>query len=235
MSFDQLKEEVFRVNRRIVDAGLVVLTWGNASGTDRGRGVMAIKPSGVSYETMTPDDIVVMSIETGEVVEGKLNPSSDTPTHLVLYQQFPEVGGIVHTHSTYATSWAQAGRELPCLGTTHADHFYGSVPVARLLSDSELSSYERTTGEVIVECFRERGLKPSAMPAVLLPHHGPFAWGPDPEHALQNAIALEQVAKMASITYSIDSGAREIPANLLEKHYLRKHGEDAYYGQQGKH
>ncbi len=234
MSYDQLKEEVFRINRAIVDAGLVVLTWGNASGTDRGREVMAIKPSGVDYETMTADDIVVMSIETGEVVEGKLNPSSDTPTHLVIYQQFPEVGGIVHTHSTYATSWAQSGKELPCLGTTHADHFYGSVPVARLLSDEELQSYERTTGEVIVECFRERGIAPSAMPAVLLPHHGPFAWGPDPDHALQNAIALEQVAKMASITYSIDPGAREIPANLLEKHYRRKHGENAYYGQQGK-
>ena len=234
MSFDQLKEEVFRVNRRIVDAGLVVLTWGNASGADRARGVMAIKPSGVDYDTMTADDIVVLSIETGEVLEGRLNPSSDTPTHLVLYQQFPEVGGIVHTHSTYATSWAQSGRDIPCLGTTHADHFYGSVPVARLLSDSELPAYERTTGEVIVELFRERGLKPSAMPAVLLPHHGPFAWGPDPEHALQNAVALEQVAKMASITYSIDPEAREIPSNLLEKHYRRKHGENAYYGQRDK-
>lgn len=234
MSYDRLKEEVFRVNRAIVDAGLVVLTWGNASGADTERGVMAIKPSGVDYATMSPDDIVVMSIETGEVLEGKLNPSSDTPTHLVIYRNFPGVGGVVHTHSTYATSWSQSGVDLPCLGTTHADHFYGAVPVARLLSDQELSAYEHKTGEVIVECFHKRELDPLSVPAVLLPHHGPFAWGPDPEHALQNAIALEQVAKMAMLTYSINPKAGLIPANLLEKHYRRKHGDDAYYGQRQK-
>ncbi len=231
MSYDGLKQEVFRVNRAIVDAGLVVLTWGNASGVDRKQGVMAIKPSGVSYESMSADDIVILSLETGEILEGKLNPSSDTPTHLVIYRAFSEVGGIVHTHSTHATSWAQSGLELPCLGTTHADHFHGTVPLARLLTDDELDSYEHNTGEVVVECFRGRGLDPSSVPAVLLPHHGPFAWGPDPEHALQNAIALEQVAQMAMLTYSINPSAPDIPLNLLEKHFSRKHGESAYYGQ----
>ncbi|HUX21707.1 MAG TPA: L-ribulose-5-phosphate 4-epimerase AraD [Spirochaetia bacterium] len=234
MSFDRLREEVFRVNQAIVDAGLVVLTWGNASGVDREQGVMAIKPSGVAYASMSAKDIVVLSIETGEVLEGGLNPSSDTPTHLVIYRNFPGVGGVVHTHSTYATSWAQGGLDLPCLGTTHADHFYGAVPVTRLLTDQELTAYEQKTGEVVVECFHNRGLDPLSVPAVLLPHHGPFAWGPDPEHALQNAVALEQVAKMAMLTYSINPKAGHIPTNLLEKHYLRKHGEDAYYGQPRK-
>lgn len=231
MSFDRLREEVCRVNKAIVEAGLVVLTWGNASAVDRARGVVAIKPSGVDYERLTPEDIVILSLENGEVIEGDLNPSSDTPTHLVLYRSFPEVGAIVHTHSTYATSWAQSGRELPCLGTTHADHFYGPVPATRLLDDTELESYERTTGEVIAECFRTRGLDPADVPAVLLPHHGPFTWGPDAEHALQNAVALEQVAKMAMLTYAINPEAPVIPTNLLNKHFRRKHGAGAYYGQ----
>lgn len=231
MSYEKLKEEVYRVNRAIVDAGLVVLTWGNASGVDREAGVMAIKPSGVDYDVLKPSDMVVLSIETGEIVEGSLKPSSDTPTHLVIYRKFPSAGGIVHTHATYATSWAQSGLDLPCLGTTHADHFYGPVPVARLLTETELGAYEHNTGEVIAECFRTRGLDPAQVPAVLLPHHGPFAWGPDPEHALQNAIALEQVAKMAALTYQINPEAPAIPGSLLDKHFLRKHGAGAYYGQ----
>lgn len=231
MSFDRLKDEVFRVNRAIVDAGLVVLTWGNASGADRAAGVMAIKPSGVDYDSLTPNDMVVLSLATGEVVEGTLNPSSDTPTHLVIYRAFSEVAGIVHTHSIYATSWAQSGIDLPCLGTTHADHFHGPVPVARVLTKDELRSYEHDTGDVIVECFRRRRLDALEVPAVLLPHHGPFAWGADVHHALQNAIALEAVARMAQLTYSINPDAPDIPPHLLEKHFKRKHGADAYYGQ----
>lgn len=231
MSYGELKDEVYRVNRAIVDAGLVVLTWGNASGVDRAQGVMAIKPSGVDYDSLKPADMVVLSLETGETVEGSYRPSSDTATHLALYRAFPGVGGIVHTHSTYATAWAQGGLDLPCLGTTHADHFFGAVPCARLLTDEELVSYEHNTGEVIVECFRSRAIDPLEVPAVLVPHHGPFVWGGDADHALQNAIALEQVAKLAAATYAINPKAADIPRNLLEKHFLRKHGAGAYYGQ----
>lgn len=231
MSLDKLREEVCRVNKKIVDAGLVVLTWGNASGVDREAGIMLIKPSGVDYGNLQPEDMVAVSLETGKAVEGKLRPSSDTPTHLVLYRRFPGIGGIVHTHSTFATSWAQSGLDLPCLGTTHADHFGGGVPIARKLTDAELEAYEEETGNVIAECFARRAIDPNEVPAVLLPHHGPFAWGPDPGHALENAIALEQVAKMALYTFQINPDAPEIPANLLSKHFTRKHGPNAYYGQ----
>lgn len=234
MSHDRLREEVYRVNMEIVEAGLVVLTWGNASGVDFGSGVMAIKPSGVDYKKLRPSDIVILSLSTGTVMDGNLNPSSDTPTHLALYRAFPSIGGIVHTHSTYATAWAQSGREIPCLGTTHADHFYGTVPAARKLTDAELENYENETGRVIVELFNKRGLDPLEVPAVLLPHHGPFAWGRSSDEALKNAIALEQVAKMASVTYAINQDAAVIPQNLLNKHYKRKHGSGAYYGQHGE-
>jgi len=233
MSLDALKEEVYRINRAIVDAGLVVLTWGNASGVDRASGVMVIKPSGVDYDSLSPADMVVVSLEDGRTVEGKLRPSSDSPTHLVLYRKFRNIGGIVHTHSTYATSWAQACRDIPCLGTTHADHFGGAVPAARKLTSDDLEAYEARTGDVIAECFAQRGIDPDEIPAVLLPHHGPFAWGPDPRHALENAIALEQVAKMATYTYLVNPDAPDIPDNLLEKHFRRKHGPKAYYGQKG--
>ncbi len=231
MSFARLREEVYRVNMEIVEAGLVVLTWGNASGLDRAAGVLAIKPSGVAYDKLRARDIVIVSLATGTVSDGELSPSSDTPTHAEIYRAFGGVGGIVHTHSTYATSWAQSGREIPCLGTTHADHFYGPVPCARRLSDEELRFYERETGRVIVETFRSLGLDPLDVPGILLPHHGPFAWGPSAAGALANAIALEQIAKMAALTYAINPEPEAIPRNLLDKHFKRKHGAGAYYGQ----
>ncbi len=232
MSFDRLREEVLRANLDIVEAGLVVLTWGNASGVDFGKGAMAIKPSGVAYGELKAKDMVILSLATGEVVEGDLNPSSDTPTHLAIYRAFPTVGGIVHTHSTYATSWAQSERDIPCLGTTHADHFYGSVPVARNMKESELSAYEAETGKVIVETFESRRLDPLDVPAILLPHHGPFAWGRNPHEAVKNAIALEQVAKMALFSFLINPNAAATPKALLDKHFKRKHGPGAYYGQE---
>lgn len=231
MSYDKLREEVLRANLDIVEAGLVVLTWGNASGADRTQGVMAIKPSGVAYSALKASDIVILSIESGEVLEGELNPSSDTPTHLALYRAFSEIGGVVHTHSTYATSWAQSERDIPCLGTTHADHFYGPIPVARNMREAELSAYEAETGAVIIETFEGRGLDPLDVPAILLPHHGPFAWGIDPHEAVKNAIALEQVAKMALFSFVLNPAAAPTPKALLDKHHTRKHGPGAYYGQ----
>ena len=232
MGFEQLKEEVWRANRDLVEAGLVVHTWGNVSGADRGEGVMAIKPSGVDYDELQPDDMVVLSLDTGAVAEGRLRPSSDTPSHLVLYEKFESVGGVVHTHSTCATSWAQACREIPCLGTTHADHFFGPVPLTRQLSPEEIErDYERNTGEVIVERFSEGDLDPKEFPGVLVPCHGPFAWGEDARAALKNAIILEQVARIALQTVQLNPEIGEIPQALLNKHYLRKHGPDAYYGQ----
>jgi L-ribulose-5-phosphate 4-epimerase len=232
MGFERLKEEVWQANRDLVDAGLVVHTWGNVSGADRGEGVMAIKPSGVDYNELRPEDVVVLSLETGAVVEGQLRPSSDTPSHLVLYQKFGSIGGVVHTHSTYATGWAQACREIPCLGTTHADHFFGPVPLTRQLTPEEIErDYERNTGEVIAERFSEGGLNPKEFPGVLVPCHGPFAWGEDAKAALKNAIILEQVARIALYTVGLNPEIDEIPQALLNKHYMRKHGPDAYYGQ----
>jgi L-ribulose-5-phosphate 4-epimerase len=232
MKYADLRQTVFDINKRLVESGLVILTFGNASAADRDGGLFAIKPSGVAYDRMEAENMVVVSIETGEVVSGSFNPSSDTPTHLELYRAFPEVGGIVHTHSTYATAWAQAVREIPCYGTTHADHFYGAVPVTRQLTADEIEeAYEVNSGRVIVEHFKRRGIDPLHMPAVLLPHHGPFTWGKDGEKALINAVALEAVAHTAALTEGICPGAVPAPVPQIDKHFLRKHGPDAYYGQ----
>jgi L-ribulose-5-phosphate 4-epimerase len=232
MSYEiqQLREQVCQANLDLVKHGLVTLTWGNASGLANDRSVFAIKPSGVSYDELRPEQMVVVSTETGRVVEGKLKPSSDTPTHLVLYRHFDGVGGIVHTHSPRATSFAQAARAIPCLGTTHADHFYGEVPVTRFLTQSEVESdYELKTGDVIVERFA--ALDPIAVPAVLVAGHAPFTWGRNVGEAVKNAVALEAVADMALATFAFEPDARPLDAFLLEKHYRRKHGNDAYYGQ----
>jgi L-ribulose-5-phosphate 4-epimerase len=232
MKSHDLREEVCRINRELGRSGLVTLTWGNASGVDREAGVMAIKPSGVDYAVLTPEDIALVSLESGEVVAGLLRASSDTPTHLCLYRHFEGIGGIVHTHSTHATAWAQAGRELPCLGTTHADHFHGAVPVARPLTEDEVAGdYEWATGMSIVDRFREVGVDPLHLPAILLPGHAPFVWGEKPAKALENAIALEAAAEMAMLTLRIDAHAGPLPAMLQEKHFQRKHGPGAYYGQ----
>jgi L-ribulose-5-phosphate 4-epimerase len=232
MAYDALKEAVWKANLDLVRAGLVVLTWGNASGADRDAGVMAIKPSGVAYDALRPEDIVVVSLGTGEVVDGALRPSSDTPTHLLLYREFPEVGGVAHTHSSAAVSWAQAERDVPCLGTTHADHFHGCIPVTRRMREAEIrDAYERNTGAVIAECFRERGIDPLDVPGVLVAGHGPFAWGPSVAKAVENAIALEATARMALDTLRINPDAPGIDQALLDKHHRRKHGGDAYYGQ----
>ena len=229
---EQLKAAVHRANLDLVDAGLVILTWGNVSGVDRAAGVMAIKPSGVAYGEMQPDDMVLVSLETGEPVEGRLRPSSDTPTHLHLYRAFPEAGGVAHTHSTHAVSWAQAERDVPCFGTTHADHFHGCIPVTRRLREDEIrDAYEHNTGVVIVETFRDRGIDPADVPGVLVAGHGPFAWGGSPRKAVENAIALEATARMALDTLRINAEAREIEQVLLDKHHRRKHGTGAYYGQ----
>jgi L-ribulose-5-phosphate 4-epimerase len=226
-----LREQVFLANLRIVDDGLVVLTFGNASGVDRSAGVMAIKPSGVPYEELGPESMVVVDLETG-LPEGALRPSSDTPTHLVLYQHFPALGGIVHTHSPCATSWAQARRSIPCFGTTHADHFHGSVPVTRPLTREEINGeYERCTGEVIVETFEGGGLDPSKIPGVLVASHGPFAWGADPGDAVENAVALEAVAAMALHSVALQPELTSVEHDLLDRHHGRKHGPAAYYGQ----
>lgn len=232
MRYDALKQQVHRANLAIVEAGLVVLTWGNASAADREAGVFAIKPSGVGYDAMTPDDMVVLSIETGEVVEGRLRPSSDTPTHLHLYREMAAAGAVVHTHSSHAASWAQAERDLPCFGTTHADHFFGPVPVTRRMRDEEIrDAYEHNTGVVIVETFRERGIDPADVPAVLVAGHAPFAWGPTAAKAVENAVVLEEASRMALNTLLLNPRARPIDPALLDKHFLRKHGAGAYYGQ----
>jgi L-ribulose-5-phosphate 4-epimerase len=232
MNHQSLKEWVHRANLELVKAGLVVLTWGNASGADRDAGVMAIKPSGVPYDRLTVDDIVVLSIESGKVVEGSARPSSDAPTHLHLYRQFLSVGGIAHTHSTYGTSFAQALREIPCLGTTHADNFYGPIPVTRQMTDAEIGQdYELNTGRVIVECFEKRGLDPAQIPGVLVASHAPFAWGPTVEKAVENAIVLEFSAQMALNSFVLSPKTSPLSKTLLDKHFLRKHGPKAYYGQ----
>lgn len=232
MAHDALKNAVYQANLDIVEAGLVELTWGNASAVDRDAGLFAIKPSGVDYDVMSPEDIPLVALETGDVVEGDLKPSSDTPTHRELYRQFPPIGGVVHTHSDVAVSWAQAEQPIPCLGTTHADHFYGEIPVTRRMTEDEIQTeYEHNTGAVIVERFREEDIAPAQVPGVLVAGHGPFAWGADVEHAVENAIVLESVAQKAMQTYMINPDATPIDQTLLDKHYLRKHGEEAYYGQ----
>jgi L-ribulose-5-phosphate 4-epimerase len=229
--YGELRERVFQGNRELVRAGLVVLTFGNVSGVDRSENVLAIKPSGVPYEELRPEAIVVVDLETGEVVAGG-RPSSDTPTHAVLYRRFEALGGIVHTHSRFATAWAQAGRELPCLGTTHADHFRGPVPVTRALAADEIhGDYEQRTGDVIVEALESRGLDPLETPAALVASHGPFAWGVDVAQAVENATALETVAELALYTLVLEAGASVLDDDLLERHFSRKHGPDAYYGQ----
>jgi L-ribulose-5-phosphate 4-epimerase len=226
---ERLKEEVFQANLQLKRYGLVTLTWGNVSGIDRSCLCIVIKPSGVEYESMSAADMVVVDLD-GNVIEGHLQPSSDTPTHIELYKAFPAIGGIVHTHSTYATMFAQACREIPCLGTTHADHFNGSVPVTRFLTSSEVESgYERQTGAVIVERFN--GLNPSGMPAVLVAGHAPFAWGRSAVDAVNNSLILERVAQMALGSFQLSQNLGAIPSYIQEKHYQRKHGPQAYYGQ----
>ncbi len=236
MPYEALKEQVFRANLALVEAGLVVLTWGNASGADRSAGVVAIKPSGVPYDGMTAADMVVLSLATGEILDGHgRRPSSDTPTHLYLYQQFPGVNGVVHTHSTCGTSFAQAARDIPCLGTTHADNFYGPIPATRPMRDAEIKTdYELNTGRVIVETFRDRRIDPDQVPGVVLAGHAPFAWGSSPAKAVENAVVLEFAAQMALHTFALRPDVAPIPQPLLDKHYLRKHGPGAYYGQPGK-
>jgi L-ribulose-5-phosphate 4-epimerase len=230
--FDELRARVVGANVALVDAGLVVLTFGNASAADRDAGVMAIKPSGVAYDALRPDDVPVVDLVSGEVVFGTQRPSSDTPTHLALYRAFAEAGGIVHTHSPFATAWAQAQRELPCFGTTHADHFRGAVPVTRQLTPAEIDGdYEERTGAVIVQAFAERRLDPLEVPAALVASHGPFVWGVDIEDAVENAVALEAVAASAYRSLQLAPGLDGIQSALLAKHFTRKHGGDAYYGQ----
>jgi L-ribulose-5-phosphate 4-epimerase len=228
---EKLKQTVYRANIDLVNHGLVIHTWGNVSGRDKKTGLIVIKPSGVSYNTMEPSDMVVLDPE-GNKVEGKYNPSTDAPTHLVLYKTFSNIGGIVHTHSTYASSWAQAGKEIPPMGTTHADHFHGNVPCTRKLTKKEVDKdYETNTGKVIIE--RMKNLDISAVPSILVHSHGPFCWGSSPDEAVYNAVALEEIARMALYTMLL---GRDLPVDkyLLEKHFSRKHGRDAYYGQGNK-
>lgn len=226
---EELKKEVSQANLDLVKQGLVIFTWGNVSGVDREKGLVVIKPSGVSYETMKPEDMVVVSLETGKVVEGDLNPSSDTPTHLVLYRAFQNIQGVVHTHSTYATAWAQAGKDIPNIGTTHADYFYKAVPCTADMTKEEVEGkYELETGNVIVKRFE--GINPDYTPGVLVKNHGPFTWGTSPANAVYNAKVLEQCAKMAFISFAINPETTMNPL-LIEKHYSRKHGPNAYYGQ----
>lgn len=227
---ESLRKEVLQANLELSDRGLALFTWGNASAIDRARGLIVIKPSGVPYERMTAGDMVIVDLD-GKVVEGTLKPSSDLPTHLVLYKAFSSAMGIVHTHSTYATAWAQAGQDLPAEGTTHADHFYGSVPCTRLLTDEEiLGDYELETGKVIVETFKSRAIDPSSVPAALVHSHGPFVWGPSALEAVHNAAVLEEVAKIAILSRMI-APPSPMQASLLARHFERKHGKNAYYGQ----
>lgn len=229
---EELKRQVYEANMLLPKYGLVTFTWGNVSAIDRESGLFVIKPSGVEYESMKPEDMVVMDLN-GNRVEGNLRPSSDMPTHLELYKAFPEIGGIVHTHSSYATSWAQAGRSIPCYGTTHADYIYGEVPCVRCLTKEEIDeAYETNTGKLIVSEFKRRKKEIMAVPAVLCKNHGPFTWGKDAKEAVHNAVVLEEVAKMAYRTESINSKVEPAPQELQDKHYYRKHGAGAYYGQE---
>ncbi len=225
---EKLKEEVFQANLDLVKHGLVIFTWGNVSGIDREKGLVVIKPSGVSYDEMKPKDMVVLNLY-GQVVEGNLKPSSDTPTHLVLYRQFENIGGVVHTHSEWATSWAQAGKGIPAVGTTHADYFYGEIPCTRKMTKEEIEGeYELETGKVIVDRFN--GLNADSVPGVLVNNHGPFSWGKDANDAVHNAVVMEEVAKMTFRTFQLNPETT-MDQVLLDKHFLRKHGKNAYYGQ----
>lgn len=228
---EALKQKVYEANMQLPQYGLVTFTWGNVSGIDREQGLLVIKPSGVEYEALKPEDMVVLDLD-GNQMEGNLRPSSDTETHIELYKAFPELGGIVHTHSAHAVAWAQAGKDIPCFGTTHADYFYGPVPCARHLTEEEIAQgYEKNTGKVIVETFGKREINPAYVPAVICASHGPFAWGRDAAQAVYHAVVLEEVAKMAILTRQVDAQAAPAPQNIQEKHFMRKHGPDAYYGQ----
>ena len=228
---EQLKQQVYEANMELPRRGLVTYTWGNVSGIDRESGLFVIKPSGVEYDELRPEDLVVLDLN-GNKVEGKLNPSSDTKTHIELYKAFPELGGIVHTHSTHAVAWAQAGRDIPCFGTTHADYFYGPVPCARALTQEEIDEdYEKNTGKVIIEAFRGRNIQPMHVPGVVCSSHGPFTWGKDAAQAVYHAVVLEEVTKMALLTLQINPNAAPAPQRIQDKHFLRKHGPNAYYGQ----
>lgn len=228
---EELKEQVYQANMELPRRGLVTYTWGNVSGMDRASGCFVIKPSGVAYEQLEPADMVVVDLQ-GNRVEGRYHPSSDTPTHLELYKQYPQIGGIVHTHSPLATAWAQAGRGIPLYGTTHADYFYGEIPCARGLTPQEIEeAYEKNTGKVIIETFARRGINPMDTPAVLCVNHGPFTWGKDAAEAVYHAVVLEEVAKMAMQTEQINSDVKPAPDSIRDKHFFRKHGAHAYYGQ----
>lgn len=228
---EELKKKVYEANMELLRRGLITYTWGNVSGIDRDTGYFVIKPSGVDYDKLRPEDMVVMDLE-GNRIEGTLNPSSDTPTHLELYKKYPEIGGVVHTHSPEATSWAQAGRDIPLYGTTHADYFYGPIPCARSLTPEEIGGeYERNTGLVIIETFEQRGLNPMHTPGVLCTNHGPFTWGKDAAEAVHNAVVLEEVARMAIRTELLNPQVQPAPDSIRDKHFFRKHGENAYYGQ----
>ncbi|MEY8312680.1 L-ribulose-5-phosphate 4-epimerase [Oscillospiraceae bacterium 42-9] len=229
---EKLKEEVYRANMLLPRHGLVTFTWGNVSGIDRASGLMAIKPSGVEYEALEPQDMVLVDIATGQKAEGRLNPSSDTATHCELYRSFPGIGGVVHTHSRWATIFSQSGRGIPPLGTTHGDYFYGEIPCTRTMTAEEIAGeYELETGKVIVEAFRSQGIEPEQVPAVLVRGHGPFAWGVGPINAVHNAVVLEELAFMAWHNRMMDPEIPPMQRELLDKHYLRKHGANAYYGQ----
>ena len=230
---EELKEKVFRANLDLVKHNLVIYTWGNVSGIDREKGLVVIKPSGVDYDNMKATDMVVVDLLTGKVVEGNLNPSSDTPTHLVLYRAFPNIGGVVHTHSTYATAWAQAGKDIPNIGTTHSDYFHDAIPCTYDMTEEQMAEYELNTGTVIVSRFQTDNIDPAHTPGVLVKNHGPFSWGNDPDNAVYNAVVMEQVAKMAFVSFCINPQTTMNPL-LVEKHFSRKHGPNAYYGQKKK-
>lgn len=228
----QLKQQVLEANLDLPRHKLVTFTWGNVSAVDRERGLVVIKPSGVEYEHMTAKDMVVVDLASGRTVEGAKKPSSDTATHLALYREFADIGGIVHTHSRHATIWAQAGLDIPAWGTTHADYFYGAIPCTRLMTQDEIEhDYELETGNVIIETFRQRDINPNAIPAVLVNAHGPFAWGKDAHNAVHNAVVLEEIAYMGIFSRQLTPGIHSMQRELLDKHYLRKHGQNAYYGQ----
>lgn len=228
---EELKERVFRANLDLVRHNLVIFTWGNVSGIDREKGLVVIKPSGVDYDSMKASDMVVVDLKTGETVEGELNPSSDTPTHLILYRTYPDIGGIVHTHSTYATAWAQAGKDIPNIGTTHSDYYHNDIPCTGDMTEKEIKGdYELGTGNVIVKRLNQGNINPMHTPGALVKNHGPFAWGKNPDNAVYNAVVMEQVAKMAYLSFAINPETSMNPL-LVEKHFSRKHGPNAYYGQ----
>lgn len=231
---EELKERVFRANLDLVRHNLVIFTWGNVSGIEREKGLVVIKPSGVDYDSMKASDMVVVDLKTGETVEGELNPSSDTPTHLILYRTYPDIGGIVHTHSTYATAWAQAGKDIPNIGTTHSDYYHNDIPCTGDMTEKEIKGdYELETGNVIVKRLNQGNINPMHTPGALVKNHGPFAWGKNPDNAVYNAVVMEQVAKMAYLSFAINPETSMNPL-LVEKHFSRKHGPNAYYGQKKK-